>query len=173
MDEKDTDSQTLVVSYKSIHVNLYSVFLINIKTGRIIFKHDNYQLWESPVIGFLNTYNNDFVILNKDGMGFIPLGNKEYKRPIDSQDGTMRMVHSLPSCDYLKIEESNLISFERAKQGTNNRLVKIQEQQKDFAGNTYYDDIYAVNIDEMSLRELMVINSIFMCDSAIEVMNLI
>ena len=52
----EEDSQTLVVSYKSIHVNLYTVFLINIQTGRIIFKHDNYQLWESPVIGFLNTF---------------------------------------------------------------------------------------------------------------------
>ena len=85
----------------------------------------------------------------------------------------MRMVHSLPSCDYLKIDESNLISFERAKLGTNNRQVKIQEQQMDYHGNTYYDDIYAVNIDEMSLRELMVINSIFMCDSAVDVQNLI
>lgn len=53
-----------------------------------------------------------------------------YKRSIDSNtDKTVRMVHSLPSCDYLKIDESNLLSFEIAKQGTNQRLVKIQEQQ--------------------------------------------
>jgi len=111
--------------------------------------------------------------LKKEGTSVIPLGSTEHKRSIDNPDGTMRMVHSLPSCGYLKIDESNLISFERAKQGTNNRQVKIQEQQMDYNGNTYYDDIYAVNIDEMSLRELMVINSIFMCDSAVEVKNLI
>jgi hypothetical protein len=45
----------------------------------------------------------------------------------------------------------------------------IQEQQKDQSGNAYYDDIYSVHIDEMTLRELMVIQSIFMCDSAMDV----
>lgn len=45
---------SMIISYKSIYVNLYTVILINIKTGRIIFKHDNYQLWESPCLGFLN-----------------------------------------------------------------------------------------------------------------------
>ena len=55
-DADDHESSILVVSYKSIHVNVYTVFLINIQTGRILFKHDNYQLWESPVVGFLNTF---------------------------------------------------------------------------------------------------------------------
>lgn len=41
-DASDDDSHTLVISYKSIHVNSYTVFLVNIKTGRIIFKHDSY-----------------------------------------------------------------------------------------------------------------------------------
>ena len=86
----------------------------------------------------------------------MPLGENE-KRAVYNPDGTFRMVHSLPSCCYLKIAESNLLTFERPKQGTNNRIVKIQEQQQDQFGNTYYDDIYEVNIDEMSLRELMVI----------------
>lgn len=74
-DENDVESETLVVSYKSIHINLYTVLLINVKTSRIIFKHDNYQLWESEVIGFLNTYQNDFIILNKEGTSFIPLAS--------------------------------------------------------------------------------------------------
>lgn len=32
-------------------------------------------------------------------------------------------------------------------------------------GNTFYDDIYAINIDEMTLAELMVVSSVFMCDT--------
>jgi len=83
------------------------------------------------------------------------------------------MVHSLPSCDYLKIDPSNMLSFERPKQGSNNRTVKILMQQMDQDGNTYYDNIYQVNIDEMDIRELMVIQSIFMCDSALEIVQLI
>lgn len=155
--DEDTEDQTnLIVSYKSIHVNTYTVFLINIETGRIQFKHDNYQLWESPVLGFLNTFQNDFVILNKEGTSFLPLGKKE-KRAIHNPSGSERMVHSLPSCDYLKIDKSNMLSFERPNQGSNNRTVKILMQQLDQDGNTYYDNIYQVNIDEMELRELMVI----------------
>jgi hypothetical protein len=47
-------SKNLVVSYKSIHVNTYTVLVINIESGRIEYRHDMYQLWESPVLGFLN-----------------------------------------------------------------------------------------------------------------------
>jgi hypothetical protein len=107
-------SRDLVVSYKSIHVNSYTVLIINIDSGRIKYRHDNYQLWESPVLGFLNTFSNDFVILNKDGTSFLPLGDNE-KRSIYNPDGTYRMVHSLPSCSYLKVADSNLLTFERAK----------------------------------------------------------
>jgi cytidylate kinase len=66
-----------------------------------------------------------------------------------------------------------MLSFERPKQGSNNRTVKILMQQMDQDGNTYYDNIYQVNIDEMDIRELMVIQSIFMCDSALEIVQLI
>jgi hypothetical protein len=110
--------------------------------------------------------------LNKEGTSFLPLGKKE-KRAIHNPSGTERMVHSLPSCDYLKIDPSNMLSFERPKQGSNNRTVKILMQQMDQDGNTYYDNIYQVNIDEMDIRELMVIQSIFMCDSALEIVQLI
>lgn len=144
------------------------MLVINIDTGRISYRHDNYQLWESPVLGFLNTFSNDFVILNKEGTSFLPLGELE-KRSIYNPDGTYRMVHSLPSCSYLKVAGSNLLTFERPKQGSNNRVVKVQEQQYDNYGNTYYDDIYNVHIDEMTLRELMVIQSIFMCDTVLDV----
>jgi len=69
----------LVVSYKQIYVNLYTVFVIEIETGLIKFRHENYQLWESPCLGFLNNQTNDFIVLNKDGTSFLPLGLREKK----------------------------------------------------------------------------------------------
>jgi len=36
------EMQELVVSYKSIYVNLYTVFVIEIETGLIKFRHENY-----------------------------------------------------------------------------------------------------------------------------------
>jgi hypothetical protein len=135
-------------------VNLYTVFVIEIETGLIKFKHENYQLWESPVMGFLNTQSHDFIILNKDGTSFLPLGLRE-KTSIDNDDGIKRMVHSLESCNYLKIENSNHLKFMNAKNGETDRIVMIQEQYIDYDGNTNFDDIYQICISEMNLRELM------------------
>jgi len=95
LDKIEVDGeQCLIVSYKSIHINSYSIVIVSIATGKVKLWHDNYQLWESPVFGFLNSYSNDFIVLNKEGTSFIPLGQKE-KRAIYNPDGTERMVYSL------------------------------------------------------------------------------
>ena len=66
---KDKDGnpiESIVVSYKSIGINTYNVFVICMKSKMIKYWHESYQLWESPVKGFLLT-TNDFLILSKDG----------------------------------------------------------------------------------------------------------
>lgn len=73
----EDESDVLAISYKEIHKNVYTVFLVHYTTGRLIYKHENYQLWESPVVGFVNSFQNDFVIMNKDGTSFIPLSTNE------------------------------------------------------------------------------------------------
>ena len=124
------------------------------------------------MVGFLNTFSNDFIVLNKGGTSFIPLGTQE-KRAIFNPDGTERMVHSLRSCEYLRIEPSNLMQFDRPNQDQQNRTICVQEQQFDPQGNTYYADIFKLNIDEMSVRELMLVQSVFQCDNAMEIVELI
>ena len=120
----------LVVSYKTIYINLFSAIVLDMKTGMIKFRYESYQLWESPVTGFLNS-QNDFVVLNREGLSFLPLGNQE-NRAFCNSDGVNRMVHSLQSCNYLKIEDSNHLLFERPKNGNTNRLIHIQEQYQDY-----------------------------------------
>lgn len=62
-----------MISYKSVGINTYNVFVIDLGTKLIKYWHESYQLWESPVKGFLlNT--NDFLILSKDGINMIALG---------------------------------------------------------------------------------------------------
>jgi hypothetical protein len=60
-----TDS--IVVSYKCIGINTYNVFVIDIDSGLIKYRHEGFQLWESPVQGFLLD-SNEFLILSKDGI---------------------------------------------------------------------------------------------------------
>lgn len=110
--EKDKDGierKSIVVSYKCIGINTFNVFVIDLESRLIKYWHEGYQLWESPVKGFLLT-SNDFLIISKDGINLLALGQKE-SRVVKDKDGFQRMIHSLGSCNYLKIEDSNHLLF--------------------------------------------------------------
>ena len=113
MDETDREtgkaSPSIVVSYKAIGINTYNVFVIGIESKAIKYWHESYQLWESQVKGFLLT-TNDFLILSKEGQNVIALGEKE-SRPLKDKEGDDRLLHSVGSCNYLKIEPTNHLLF--------------------------------------------------------------
>jgi hypothetical protein len=50
------------------------------------------------------------MILSKDGINVLSLGEKK-ARVINDNTGMKRMIHSLGSCNYLKIEPSNHLLF--------------------------------------------------------------
>jgi hypothetical protein len=101
--------QFIVVSYKCIGINTFNVFVIDLQTKLIKYWHEGYQLWESPVKGFLLS-TNDFMILSKDGINLLAIGEKPSKVVID-KDGLTRMIHSLGKVNYIKIEPTNHILF--------------------------------------------------------------
>jgi hypothetical protein len=77
-------------------------------TTRLIkFWFECYQQYESPVKGFLLS-SNDFLMLNKDGIMMINLGNGENKEVYDNEN-FKRMMKPLGSCNYLRLEKSNHI----------------------------------------------------------------
>ena len=98
-----------MVSYKNIGINTFNCFVLSLETGLIKYWNESYQLWESPVKGFL-LETNDFMMLDKLGISMITLGEKKSKVVIDS-DGFSRMLHPLGKCNYLKIEPTNHILF--------------------------------------------------------------
>jgi hypothetical protein len=73
---------------------------------------------------------------------------------VKDENGADRKIHSLGSCNYLKIEPTNHLLF--ACQDYGNRQIKIQEQYLDVT-ETKFTDIYKIKIYEPTLRELMVI----------------
>jgi hypothetical protein len=80
-------SAKIIMSFKTIYENTYTIMVVDRDTCKVLYKHVNYQLWESPVSGFLSTHLNDFIILNKDGMSFVKLGNSETKMLVGTNDG--------------------------------------------------------------------------------------
>ena len=104
-------ADSLIVSYKMTGFNTYNVFVIDLSQESCLLKywHESYALWESPIRGFLLS-NNDFLVISKDGIQLLALGNQE-KKVLRDMDGQKRMIHSLGSVDYLKIEKRNHILF--------------------------------------------------------------
>lgn len=161
--------EDIVVSYKRIGINTFNVFVINIKSFLIKYWHESYQLWESPVKGFLLD-TNDFMILSKDGINMIALGEKE-GRVIKDMEGKDRFIHSLGSVNYLKIEPTNHLLF--ACQFYDNRQIHLQEQYNDSEGNTMFDNIFKIKINEITLRELLLIQSIYACKTQSDIEKLV
>jgi hypothetical protein len=80
---------------------------------------------------------------------------------VKDKDNQRRLMHSLGSCDYLKIESTNHLLF--ACQYYEDRQICLQEQYNDLDGFTHFDDIFKIKIDAITLRELLLIQSIYNC----------
>lgn len=107
------DSRELVLSYKTIYINTFTIMVLDIDSSvskTLIFRHESFQLWESQVWGILLDKSKDFLSVNKDGINVVALGSKP-NRPVTDATGIDRMLHSLESVSFLKVDEDNYINF--------------------------------------------------------------
>lgn len=81
------------------------------------------------------------------------------------------MMHSLGSCNYLRVEKTNHIHFRC--QFYDNRRICVQDQYIDEMDQTNFDDIYKIKVHEPTLRELLLIQSIFACSTVSQVSDLV
>lgn len=69
----------LIVGYKTININTYSLVVIdisgNVNQRQTMQRHECFQLWESKVFGVLIRSNNDYVTLSKTGINVLSLGS--------------------------------------------------------------------------------------------------
>ena len=114
----------LIVSYKTIHSNVYTVQVCDIsrETPWPLCKHESFQLWESQITAFYIDKNREFVMINRDGISVISLGSNG-KRSIRDSFGQEKMIHPLESTNYLKVDNDNFINFEFAG---DNKIINIQ-----------------------------------------------
>jgi hypothetical protein len=92
----------------------------------------------------------------------ISLGS-EGKRSIKAHNGQEKMIHPLESTNYLKVEKDNYIQFDFAGE---RKIIKVL-QQFDKSGKsgqeTAFDDIYEICISDITLRELLLFQSLYVC----------
>ena len=53
----------------------------------------------------------EYVLINRNGINIISLCNKNHKRSVKSKDGQEKMIHSLESINYLKVDQENYVQF--------------------------------------------------------------
>jgi hypothetical protein len=116
--QRGVDSQgefkELIIGYKTININTYNIFIHdlsgNSKARSTMARHESFQLWESKVSGLLISHSKDFVTFGKSGINVVALGT-QYKKSLLDWDGQLKMIHSLDSLSFLKVEGINLINF--------------------------------------------------------------
>ena len=74
-------------------------------------------------MGVLLSKRKDFVHLSKAGMQVLSMGSDEQRIVQDSKN-VDRMIHSLESCNFLKVDKNNYLVFECSK--ANNRIISIE-----------------------------------------------
>ena len=109
-----------------IYMNTYNVMVLDVSheaEQNIIFRHESHQIWESECFGFLLHGKKDFVKINLHGLYVLSLGT-EQKRYFKDDQGTSKVMHSLESVNYMKIDRQNYLLFECSKGGE--RCITIQ-----------------------------------------------
>ena len=163
-----------MVSYKTIYINTYNVTVMDISNPDVeqttLFRHESFQLWESEVRGFMLTKTHDFITLNKSGLSIIALGAIE-KKEVVNQSGQEMLIHSLESVNYLKVDRKNFVLFKCAEE---EKVIEIQQEfekgdKKLDAEETEYDLVYGIKLHDITLRELLLFQSLYVCKTQSEI----
>jgi hypothetical protein len=111
--------------------------------------------------------------MSKAGLNILALGAIDKRQVIDAEKNE-RMVHSLESVNYLKVAPENFVLFECSDE---DRVVSIQQEfQKSNANSgaeTNYENIYSIKIHEITLRELLLFQSLFVCKTQSDIVQLV
>ena len=53
----------LIMSFKNIYINTYSIYVINLNNSQIVYRHESFALWEAKIMSFFNSSTKDLIIL--------------------------------------------------------------------------------------------------------------
>jgi len=99
---------------------------------------------------------------------------------VEDADGYQRRLPSLESMNYLNLNISNSLYFDCSKQ-TDRWVVVQQEYNKEALSNdetiedseTMFDPIYKIKIWNTTLRELLVFQSIYLCQTTSAIVEIV
>jgi len=99
----------------------------------------------------------------------------------DNQEND-RMLHSLESVDYLKVDPENFILFECSEE---EKIISIQQEfhkgkknedetdQDAGSSETQYDNVLSIKLYQITLRELLLFQSVYVCKTQSDIILLV
>lgn len=135
----------------------------------ILFNHECYQLWESKITNCLLKSSNELITFSQTGINVISFNGD--KRILQDNEGQHLKLHSLDSMQYLKLENINYLYFKE------NRVISIEQEYR-FENNegkmvTRFDEIYKIKINELNIRELLILMSFLYTKTSCEMLSLV
>ena len=164
------DKKSIIVSFKSIYINIYTIIVMDLETQQIKYNHENFCLWETRIFSFLNTESHDYITMSKNGLAVSMLSETERTRTMFDNHSRRHLLYSLTSLDYLKLEPSNCIKFR--SHTSNIKEVTVQSQYKS-DGISRFEDIFAIKFDILQIRQLLLLQSIFHCENSLQLVDLV
>ena len=129
-DSKDQSYKELIISFKTCYLNTYNVIVQDLspekkEDRKTLFRHEAFQLWETKVTGLILLKNKDYVSFSKSGINVLAMGRIP-KKPILDCEKQQKMIHSLDSLSFLKVEPINFMNYQC--QDYNNRVISIEHE---------------------------------------------
>ena len=151
---REGEQKQLVIAYKTIYINIYTIHVLDLESGQLLYRHESSCLWETRVSGFLNDSTKDFIALDQKGIGVMALSSEFQMKEVPNYAATTQFkLHSMSSCRYLQLDPSNTLFFAFAEE--DNKSIQVQSMYKNSIYDSEYDDIYRVRMASASIRELL------------------
>ena len=112
-------------------------------------------------------------MMNRDGISVMSMGS-EGKRIILGSNGQEKMIHPLESTNYLKVERDNYIRFEfSGEKKVIHVLQQFAKKNSKTGEETAWEDIYKIRISDITLRQLLLFQSLYVCNTQSDIFNLV
>jgi hypothetical protein len=176
MRNEEEKYKELVIGYCSIFINTHNIIVMDIsqiKNNNMVFRNESYQLWEQQIKGILLHKSKDFVTVSKTGLNVTALGTWD-KRAVTTMDHRDLMIHSLDSYNFLKLSRDNYLVFKCID--PENKIISIQQERMVLEAGEYiskFVEIYNISIRQITLRQLLLMNSIFVCKTNNQIVDLV
>lgn len=83
------------------------------------------------------------------------------------------MVHAIESINYLKVDPENFVYFDFSGSKKLINIVQMFQKTTKAGPETDYENIFKIRINDITLRELLLFQSLYVCATQTDILDLV